>query len=167
MAMARKEVSDKRKGAGNSAANSNSGLTRNDHAVSPLSRARTRARAMRGSSFLSSGPCSRPVSASRSGWKSARPLAPVAAVTAVVQAPQLPCVPGLGGKQFGHLREKHGLLDHRRDRPGHEPPQFGCIGKPREIRLRHIPETGACGNAECLEPAARRSRKAACGAAAR
>ena len=72
-----------------SAANSNSGLTRNDHAVSPLSRATDLSRPIRGNSFLSSGPCSSPVSASLNGWNSPLPLAPVWVETALVQAPHV------------------------------------------------------------------------------
>ena len=52
---------------------------------------------MSGSRALSSGPVSRPVGASRSGWNSARPLAPVAALTARVQAGHVPSSHGSGG----------------------------------------------------------------------
>ena len=57
--------------------------------IEACSRSAARARPIRGSRSLRSGPCSSPVSARRSGINSAFPLRPVAAFTALVQSGQV------------------------------------------------------------------------------
>ena len=78
-----------------------------------------RSRPISGSSLAISGPCSRPVSARRSGWNSARPLRPVAALTASVQASRSSSSQARPAAAAA-ARQQSGVLDHRRERPAHD-----------------------------------------------
>ena len=64
---------------------------------------RVRSRPISGSSTLSSGPSSSPVSARRSGWNSARPLRPLAALSAAIQTSQVVSSHGSSRQQRGGL----------------------------------------------------------------
>ena len=77
----------------------------------PAIRADAVGRPISGSSVPRSGPASRPVSASRSGWNSALPFRPVAALSADVQTPQ---VSGPQGSAADARRPRRGMRDPRR-----------------------------------------------------
>ena len=70
------------------------------------SRSRHALRPNSGSRDLSSGPSSRPVSASRSGWNSALPLRPDFAFSALVQADQVVSSHGSGGSSSPRMRDE-------------------------------------------------------------
>src|SRR6185437_4064582 len=93
------DLGGQKEGVAASAANRTAKVADEGHAASPLRRAKARARPMRGSSFFSSGPSPRPVSASRNGWNRARPLMPVASATCFVQTPQVASSHGSGGSR--------------------------------------------------------------------
>ena len=107
---------------------------------------------MRGSSFLSSGPWSRPVSASRSGWNRARPFLPGGGGDGPGPGGPGLLAEGLGRQEVGGGLGQIGILDHRGDGAGDQRPEIRRIGEAGEIGLHRLPELRRRRHAERRQP---------------